>query len=241
MNSKIYLPIVAAAMLFSSCEKDWVDVVRGTGPIVSEDRTTPSYKEISLNIPADVYIFQGENEGITIEAQDNVHDVIDTRVRNNELDIKFENGVIVKRFEPIKVYITTMDITEIRIAGSGNVYNETPIVTDELNVKISGSGNVDLHGIDTPKMEARISGSGKVYLSGFCANQYIQISGSGNIHAFNLISETADVSISGSGKTELTATDYLHAEISGSGNVYYKGHPDIESHISGSGGIYSAN
>lgn len=241
MNPKFYLPIVAAAMLFTSCEKEWIDVVRGTGPIVSEDRTTPSYNEISLNIPADVYIYQGENEGITIEAQDNVLDVIDTRVRSNELDIKFEDGVVVKRFEPIKIYITTQDLSEIRISGSGNVYNETPIVTDELSVKISGSGNVDLHGIDTPRMMARISGSGKVYLSGFCANQSLQISGSGDIYAFDLLSETADVSISGSGKTELTATDYLHAEISGSGNVYYKGHPDVESHISGSGGIYSAN
>lgn len=241
MNSKFYLPIVAAAMLFSSCEKEWVDVVRGTGPVVSEDRTTPSYNEISLNIPADVYIYQGENEGITIEAQDNVLDVIDTRVRNNELDIKFENGVVVKRFEPIKVYITTHDLSEISISGSGNVYNETPIITDELTVRISGSGNVDLHDIDTPRMTARISGSGKVYLSGYCADQFLQISGSGNIHAFNLLSETADVSISGSGKTEVTVSDYLHAEISGSGDIYYKGHPDIESHISGSGGIYSAN
>jgi hypothetical protein len=222
-------------------EKDWVDVVRGSGPVVSEDRTTPSYHEISLNIPADVYIYQGTDEGITIEAQDNVLDVIDTRVRNNELDIKFENGVVVKHFEPIKVYITTADLSEIRISGSGNVYNETPIITPELNVRISGSGNVDLHGIDTHSLDAQISGSGKVYLSGICDEQMLRISGSGDIYAFNLMSENADINISGSGKTEINVTNYLHGEISGSGNIYYKGHPDVESHISGSGGIYAVN
>lgn len=241
MNSKFYLPIIATAILFSSCQKEWVDVVRGSGPVVSEDRTTPSYDKVSLNIPADVYIYQGDEEGITIEAQNNILDVIDTRVRNNELDIKFENGVVAKHYEPIKVYITTANISEIRISGSGNVYNETPLVTDELNVRISGSGNVDLQDIDTPLLDARISGSGRVYLSGECAEQILRISGSGNIHAFGLYSDEADINISGSGKTEVNVTDYLHGDISGSGSIYYKGHPVVESHISGSGRIYSAN
>jgi len=238
MKTIVYLPIIAATLLLTSCEKEWIDVVRGTGPVVSEDRTTPSYHEVTLNIPADVYIYQGVNEGITIEAQNNVIDVIDTRVKNGELDIKFENNVVVKRYEPIKVYITTKDLSMIKISGSGNVYNETPIVTDELVMKISGSGNVDLHDIDALHVEARISGSGKIYLSGVCDDQYMQISGSGSIHAFDLVSKISEINISGSGKTEITALDYLNAEISGSGNIYYKGHPGVDSHISGSGGLY---
>jgi len=239
MRTKLFLPIIVATLLFSSCESDWVEIVKGSGPVVSEDRNTSSFSQVILSIPADVYIYQGANEGITIEAQDNVLDVIRTEVKSNELNIRFENGVVVKRYDPIKVYITTSDLSEIKIAGSGNVYNETPIVTNELRIRISGSGNVDLQNIDTPSLDARISGSGKVYLAGFCADQYLQISGSGNVHAYNLMSETADINISGSGKTELMVTDYMNVQISGSGDVYYKGHPNIDSRISGSGGIYS--
>jgi hypothetical protein len=239
MNSKLYLTIIATAgILFGSCERDMFDVVKGQGPVISEDRTTPSFEEVSVSIPADVYIYQGHDEGITIEAQGNVLDVIETEVRNHELKLKFENGVNVKRFEPIKIFITTNDINEISVSGSGNVYNETPIITSELRIQISGSGNVDLHDIDTPLVDAKISGSGKIYLSGYCEDMYLQISGSGNIHAFDLMSETADVEISGSGKAEITATDYLNAQISGSGSIYYKGHPDIDTRISGSGGLY---
>lgn len=239
MRTKLYLPIVAiAALLFTSCERDYFDVVKGHGPIVSENRFTASYEEVALAIPADVYIVQGEDEGITIEAQDNVLDVIETEVRHGELKLKFEDGVIVKRFDPIKVYITTEDLSQITVSGSGNVYNDSPIVTNELRVRISGSGNVDLHDIDTPVMDAKISGSGKVYLEGITADLYLQISGSGDIYAFNLLTETADVTISGSGKTEVTVAHYLNAQISGSGDVYYRGHPDIDSRISGSGGLY---
>lgn len=242
MRTKVYLPILALTLiLFSSCERDFFDVVKGHGPIVSENRYTQSWDEVALMIPADVYIVQGEDEGITIEAQDNVLDVIETEVRHGELKLKFEDGVVVKRFDPIKVYVTTNDISQITVSGSGNVYNESPLVTNELRVRISGSGNVDLHDIDTPLMDARISGSGKVYLDGFTADLYLQISGSGDIYAFDLLTETAEVSISGSGRTEVTVADYLDAQISGSGSIYYRGHPDIDSRISGSGGLYHVN
>lgn len=238
MRTQLYLAIIGTTLLFSSCENEWVDVVKGSGPVVSENRNTASFKNLSLSLPADVYIYQGPDEGITIEAQDNILDVIRTDVKHDELEIRFDNGVVAKRYEPIKVFITTNDLRFIKISGSGNVYNETPLLTDELNIRISGSGNVELHDIDTPLLDAKISGSGKVNLGGFCREQYINISGSGDVYAFGLLSETADINISGSGKTEIAVADYINANISGSGKVYYKGNPDIDSRISGSGGIY---
>lgn len=238
MRTQLYLAIIGTTLLFSSCENEWFDVVKGSGPVVSETRSTSSFNDLSLSIPADVYIYQGNDEGITIEAQDNILDVIRTDVKHDELEIRFDNGIIAKRYERIKVFITTNDLSMIRISGSGNVYNETPIVTDELNIKISGSGNVELRDIDAPLVEARVSGSGKVNLSGFCAEQNLDISGSGDIYAFGLLSETVRINISGSGKSEISASEYIDATISGSGKVYYKGHPDVDSRISGSGGIY---
>lgn len=241
MKTMIYFTIIASAILLGSCERDFVEVVKGSGPVVSETRHISNYDEVSLSIPANVYIYQGNEETVIVEAQDNVIDVIRTDVDRDELNIRFANHVLVKRHEPIKVFITTRNLSQIRIAGSGNVYSETPIITDRLYIKISGSGNVDLHEIDSPLVDAQISGSGKVYLSGFCADQVLNISGSGNIHAFNLMSETADVNISGSGKTEITVSQYLNARISGSGDVFYKGRPSVDSRISGSGRIHSVD
>lgn len=241
MRKIYFLPVLPALLLLISCEREWRDVVRGEGPIVSESRYTRSFEEITLNIPADVYIYQGNDEVVTIDAQGNVIDVIDTDVHSGELEISFADRVVVKKYERIKIYITTKDLTAVRISGSGNVYNDTPILTDELTLRISGSGEIDLHDLDTPLVDASISGSGKLYLSGFTKDETFRISGSGDIYAFNLLSEKADVNISGSGEAELMADHYLYANISGSGSIYYKGHPDIDSHISGSGRIINAN
>ncbi len=241
MRTQLYLAVIITTLLFSSCENEWVDVVKGSGPVVSENRNTPSFRNLTLSVPADVYISQGDAEGITIEAQNNILDVLRTDVRHDELEIRFDNGVVAKRYETIKVYITTKEITQIKISGSGNVSNETPILTNELNLRISGSGNVELTDIDTHILDARISGSGNVNIGGYCTEQYLNISGSGDVYGFGLLTESADIRISGSGKTEIAVADYLNATISGSGKIYYKGSPDINSSISGSGGIYHVN
>ncbi len=240
MKTKLYLPVLLfTAFAFTSCQKDWFDVVRGSGPVVSEDRSVATYEEVDLSLPADVYITQGNHERITIEAQENVLDVIETEVRNHKLKLRFSNGVSVRRFDPIKVYITTRNITEVSVSGAGNIYSDGPIITNALNIRVSGSGNVDLYDIDTPVVDASISGSGKVFLSGFCDEQYLHVSGSGDVRAFDLESIDTEVEISGSGKTEISVEHYLKARISGSGKVYYKGYPDhIDSKISGSGGVY---
>jgi hypothetical protein len=238
MRTQLSLVIIGLTLLLSSCENEWVDVVKGSGPVVSENRHTSSFKDLSLSIPADVYIYQGTDEGITINAQDNILDVLRTDVRHGELEIRFAKGVVAKRFEPIKIFITTANLESVRISGSGSVMNETPIVTDQMNIKISGSGNVILHELDTYWLEADISGSGKVNMSGICDEQNLNISGSGDIYAYGLLSKTVEINISGSGKSEISASHYLDATISGSGKIYYKGNPDVHSHISGSGAIY---
>ncbi len=102
MHTKLFLPLIVATLLFSSCASDWVEIVKGSGPVVSEDSNTSSFNEVTLSIPADVYIYQGTDEGITIEAQDNVLDVIRTEVRGSELNLRFENRVVVKRFDPLR-------------------------------------------------------------------------------------------------------------------------------------------
>lgn len=238
MRSKLFLPIIALAILFSSCERDWYENIKGVGPIVSETRTVATYNDLYLGIPAEVYLYQGNDESITLDAQSNILDVIETEVRGNELKIKFRNGIGVRRHETIKIYITSRNYNRLQISGSGNIYSETPILSSGINMKISGSGNIRMMNIDAPVVEAQISGSGKINMSGFTANQYLKISGSGDIFAFGLLSETADIQISGSGKTEVNVTEFLNADISGSGSIYYKGNPSIQSKISGSGRIY---
>jgi hypothetical protein len=239
-NSGIFLLIASAMISLTSCERDGWDNIRGSGPVYTEIRDLPIHRDISIAIPADVYIYQSFVKEVSIEAQANVLDVIESRVRDSELEIKLEKGVNLGSHEPIKIYISSAMYNNIQLSGSVYLYGETPVVTDVLDVNISGEGEVDLK-ILANTVKASISGSGKMWLEGTTITEVFTISGSGDIHAFNLLSETADVSISGSGNAEIDAAEYLNAYISGSGNIYYRGFPAIDSQISGSGRLIHVN
>ncbi len=236
----LFLPLIAAVLLMSSCESDSWHNIRGTGPVLSETREVPIHRNLSVSIPADVYIYQSQERDLTIEAQGNILDAIETYVSGSELRIGLENGAGLGNHEPIKIYISSAMFNTIRLSGSVNLYSETQIVTDEFDISISGSGNVDV-AVVANDVKASISGSGKMWIEGTTLNEEFTVSGSGDIYSFGLLSETSDISISGSGKAEVKVTEYLNAHISGSGSVYFKGYPEVDSHVSGSGNVVHVN
>lgn len=128
----------------------------------------------------------------------------------------------------------------IRLSGSVNLYTETPIVTDLLELSLSGSGEADVH-VVANTVRASISDSSNMWFRGTTITEEFTISGSGDINAFDLLSETCDINISGSGNAEVSVAEFLYARISGSGSIYYRGNPDIDSRISGSGRIIRVN
>ena len=234
------LPLLSITLLFSSCESDSWHNIRGTGPVMSESRVMPIHRDIYISIPADVYIYQSQVRDLTIEAQSNVLDAIETYVTDSELQIGLENGAGLGSHEPIRIYISSAMYNTIMLSGSVNLYSETAIVTDDFNVSISGSGNVDV-AVFANTVNVSISGSGTAWLEGETINEYLTVSGSGDIYSYGLLCETADINISGSGNTEVSVIEYLNAGISGSGSIYYTGYPSVDTHISGSGNVIHVN
>ena len=233
-NFGIFLLIATAVFSFTSCESDKLDSIRGSGPVYAETRDLPIHRDISIAIPADVFIYQSQVKEVTIEAQANILEVIETHVQDSELEIKLKKRVELGTYEPIKVYISSAMFNTIHLSGTVNLYSETPIVTDVLDVSISGTGEVDIL-VTANMVKASISGNGKMWLDGKTISEVLTISGTGNIYAFGLLTESSDISISGTGNAEISVKDHLKADISGSGNIYYRGYPSIDSRIIGTG------
>lgn len=230
----IFLLIATAILSLSSCEREGWDNIRGSGPVYSETRKLPIHRDISIEIPADVFIYQSQVKEVTLEAQSNVLDAIQTRVNGSELEIKLNKRVRLGKHEPIKVFISSALFNTIRLSGMVNLYGETLIVTDVLDVSMSGTGEVDIR-VSANTVKGSISGTGNMWFEGTALDEVFTISGNGDVRAFGLLCETADISISGSGNVEIDVADHLKARISGNGDIFYRGSPRIDSHISGSG------
>ena len=209
--------------------------VSGEGPTSSQNLTVDDFTGIHLAINAEVVISQGSRQSVSVDAQQNIIDMLETDVSGGVWTIKTENPI--RNHKPIKITITVPELSYAKISGSGNIIGQNAFTaSDEFETGISGSGDIQLE-IVTEELSAAISGSGDIQLSGEAEEFSIAISGSGDIDAENLEAEEVEVRVSGSGDCKVHATAELDVRVSGSGDVYYKGNPRIHSRVSGSGDL----
>lgn len=227
-----FLALITAA-LFTSCEK-----INGKGETITETRQTGTFNSIGLSMSATVYFTQGPDYSVQVMAQENIIGKIETETDGDKLIVRIKKNVILGHHDPIKIYITAPDIKGLDISASGEIKNQGPLTTGNLELNISGSGSINAGIIYCSSVEATISGSGDIKADGGTATgENLRISGSGSIDLRNVSAEQVEATTSGSGDTYLNAGKSLDVTISGSGDIWYSGSPSMNIHISGSGSI----
>jgi len=213
--------------------------VRGSGSVVTQERPISAFNAIDLSGIGTVIIEQGTEETLEIAAEDNLIDYLVSDVKGRQLYLGMEEFINLQPSQDIIFYVTVKNITTIRTSGMGKVIVKNGLESDNLQLEISGSGNMDLADLSVRTLAISISGMGDVTVSGTAMQQNIEISGTGNYHAADLFSRSAQVQISGSGNARVWAADDLDLVLSGMGNLEYFGDPILTTEISGMGEVTS--
>jgi hypothetical protein len=218
-----------------------LSVVRGSGDIQAEERPVSGFDAVNFSGNGELVITQGDTEGLTVEADDNLLPYIKTEVRNGELFIGFEKEdweTVYRPSQPIRFDLALKDLKALSLSGSGRI--TSPIINaDRLSLDVSGSGSLMIDQLGAADLILGLSGSGQVDLSGEVASQQVGLSGSGSYLAGDLESQTAKVTSDGSGSGTVWVSENLDVTLSGSGSVSYFGSPTVTSDVSGSGSLTS--
>jgi hypothetical protein len=236
----ILLVILALALGTFGCVSvgDWSSrTVKGSGVVTTEVRKVSDFNSVDLAGIGYLVVEFGDEELLTIEAEDNFMEHIQTTVNGQELNIKFQDNITYQPTETIKFYLTVVELDELKVSGLGDV--ELPeIEATEFSIEISGGGDVDIDRLDAKLFEVNVDGLGNLNIDGgVVVRQVISINGGGNYKARRLESQDTDIDISGLGKATVRVDDTLSVSISGGGNVEYYGDPAVNSDISGLGNV----
>lgn len=202
-----------------------------------QKRNHDNFNRIDFSISGDIHITQGNSYSVKLEGSESDLEKVITKVENSRLIIKTENHSNLK--DKVVVYVTLPKLTALNLAGSGNAYAKEGIKGDELDLSISGSGDISFNKIQVNELEASIAGSGDIVVSGKTDKLEASIAGSGDISAIELEAQKVEVDIAGSGSAKVYAIDKLETNIVGSGSVRYKGNPLIDANTIGSGSTRS--
>jgi len=209
--------------------------VRGSGNIATETRNVSAFDRVSVAGAGELTLVQGEEESLTIEADDNLLPLIESEVVNGRLSIG-PRRVNLRPTTTVRYNLRLRDIRRLDLSGSVHATADS-VKGDHFVVIISGSGRMDLASLDAGTLTSSISGSGSTQVAGQVKQQKIHVTGSGSHGAKDLKCAEAEADISGSGHVSLWVVDSLTADISGSGRVEYRGNPRVTSHVSGSGRV----
>jgi hypothetical protein len=211
---------------------------RGSGNVVTEAREVSNFRAIEINYPAQVFVKQGSQESLEIEAEDNLLPHLKTQVRNGTLEIyyKRENGKHVNPTKTVKITVVVKDLASVDFTSAGELTVEK-LKTDNLDVSLSGAGNLKLDRIQVDGLSVNLSGAGSMSASGVANNLDLNISGFGDFKGADLHEKIARVNISGAGSATVWADEDLMAGISGAGSIDYYGSASVTKQISGVGGV----
>lgn len=207
-----------------SCNKDNdplinPDCVRGQGAITSEARDLASFHSIDNLIFADIFLSQGPQEDIILEAQPNILEIVRTQVVAGELRVFSDQCMDIDT--PVVLHIVIPEIRSLKLTGVGQILAENDFELTDLSAHLMGVGEINLRG-NAESLDIRLIGVGTV-------------------KAFDLNTDRCKILLSGVGDAEVFVNTELDVTITGSGDVSYKGDPSITSNISGSGSIVNSN
>ncbi|KAF2343039.1 head GIN domain-containing protein [Flavobacterium tistrianum] len=236
MKKSILLLTLAA--FFANGTVNGQNKVQGNGKVVTETRSTGDYDGIKIAGSFDVDLVSGKEGKITLKGEENLLAVIKVEVEDNSLKIYVEKGTQIRTSSgKIQVTVPFEKISELSLAGSGDIQSKDVIKNDNLAVNLSGSGNFNLP-VDTNNLELHVSGSGNINLKGTATKLTTKLSGSGDIDASSLKSKIVEANVSGSGNSKVTCDESITARVAGSGNIKYIGNPEKRDvKVSGSGTI----
>ena len=202
-----------------------------------EVRNLDTFSGIGISISADVYYIPGNAHEIKIEGDAKDVDDLITKVEDGFLQVKYPTSWKIRRSK-LTIYITSKDLEAVKISGSAKFKAGEPLTTDEMDLAMSGSGDILFEKLIADEVGVKISGSGCVeLLKGVADELDTRISGSGKLNAEKFEVSEFSASISGSGSIRITVKEELEARISGSGKIYYHGNPRVNSSSSGSGKV----
>lgn len=191
----------------------------------AEQRSVGDFSAINISGGIDLYLSQGDEDGIAVSASDaRSIEHIKTAVFNGILKISFQgDGWKYKSGNRKMVaYVSFKSLTGIDASGASDIYINGSLKADKFKLKLSGAsdfkGTVDINSIDISQ-----SGASDATITGKITNLVIEASGASDFKGYDLETETCEAKASGASDIKISVSKELYAEATGASSINYKG------------------
>nr|WP_321236903.1 head GIN domain-containing protein [uncultured Psychroserpens sp.] len=216
---------VVFSLLLMSCNFD-INLnpgVRGNGNVSTVERNIEDdFNQIKVSRGIDVYITQSDSRMLKVQADENLHDIIRTEVKDGVLKIYADESISTS--EAKKVMVNVKDLNLISATSGSDVYSTNTIEAN--NIKLITTSGADLEVEINAESTTLASTSGSdIVVSGKTNTLSASATSGSDIKARELISQSCVASVTSGADIVVHAEQKLTANATSGGDIKYYGNP----------------
>jgi hypothetical protein len=198
--------------------------VKGNGQTIIKEYEVSSFLHLHLSVDGHTELYQGDEEKVIVETDNNLVDFIGVTNSGKTLFITPASGYRTLQFSNLKIKVYFRQLSKLHVCfDQGMLTCANPIaLPGALEAKLQASGPVNLL-LDVPVFKAVIQQKGDIILSGNCSEADIRTQAEGNLFAREFIARQLNIRNMSEGNVEVSATETISITQYGEGYVHYWG------------------
>ena len=236
MKTVNFITAIGIALLFTSCNFNINTGENGNGNVVTEERTVSAdFTEVRGSSGLDVYLSQGDENKIVVEADENLLQYIETDVENGKLIVTTSHNI--GQSESKKVYVTYKQLNSIEASSGADVMGNSVIKSENLSLKSSSGAELKVE-VFSKDLTAKTSSGSDMEISGKASSLNADASSGSELDAKELLVINCNAEASSGAGITVNVKEKLETHVGSGGNIDYYGNPiSVNSNKSHSGSV----
>lgn len=195
----------------------------GNGNVITKERAiSGNFNQIEVSRGLDVYLDQGNTENITVQADENLQDLIITKIEGNILKIYTAKNIYQSSAK--QVHVTFKNISKISSSSGSDVYATNTISGEHLELN-SSSGSAMEVDVKVTHLYCAASSGSNLKLTGTTNALVANASSGGDIHADHLSAVITKAKATSGADISVNVSEELTANTGSGGHITYSGKP----------------
>ena len=223
---KKVLFILAIVGMLVSCTSCDFRIGRYSKMLVTVERPLKGFERIQQMGTMSVEYVQADSFSVKVKAPKEVVDQVETRVEGNVLIVNMKGGTNFLNFgvadgKDVTVYVTSPDFLGIELVGTGDFSCKNLLDTDNLDVVLKGTGDVEFDHVICDNINVSLVGTGEIDVKKVRTLQaLVELTGAGDVEVNFDEAGFVDSRLLGTGDIKLTGTvRQLKKQVRGVGDM----------------------
>ncbi len=220
-----FITALIASLLLVSCNFDFGGFgVRGNGDVETVERMlNEDFSEIRVSRGMDVYLTQSDDVSLTVEADENLHDIIVTEVENGVLRITTKENISYSKAK--KVMLSFKDISKITATSGSDVYSTNIITADNLELSTTSGSDMELD-VNAQVVDCSSTSGSDLRVSGTTNKLFASATSGSDIKAGDLKAKISEATATSGADITVNTSQELYAKATSGADIKYYGNPE---------------